>query len=90
MKILWRWNMSLDDLLEPEVLVVAGVTAALMSPTVRGYLHQGIVYGLAGVLTLGDKIKDTARGVSDRARNLATGKHGAGSEAAPETEPVAG
>ena len=48
--------MSLDDLLEPKVLLAAGVTAALMSPSVRGALRKGVVYGLAGILMAGDKL----------------------------------
>jgi hypothetical protein len=61
--------MSLDDLLEPEVLVAVGVTAALMSPPVRRVLRKGAVYGLAGAMMLGDKIAAAARGVSQAARD---------------------
>jgi len=63
--------MSLDDLLEPEVLIAVGVTAALMSPPVRKVLRKGLVYGLAGMLTLGDRLAAAARDVSQGAQNLA-------------------
>jgi hypothetical protein len=63
--------MGLDDLLEPEVLIAVGVTAALMSPPVRKMLRKGLVYGLAGMLTLGDKLAAAARDVSQGAQNLA-------------------
>ena len=62
--------MSLDDLLEPEVLIAVGVTAAVMSPPVRRVLRKGAVYGLAGLLIAGDKIAGAARGVSQGAQNL--------------------
>jgi hypothetical protein len=67
----WRSAMALDDFLEPEVAVAVGVTAAVMSPGVRKVLRRGAVYGLAGALMLGDKLAVVARGVSERARNLA-------------------
>jgi hypothetical protein len=63
--------MSLDDLLEPEVLIAVGVTAALMSPQARKVMRQGIVYGLAGILTLGDKLKTVAQDVSQNVQNMA-------------------
>ena len=37
--------MSLDDLLEPEVMIAVGVTAAVMSPGVRKVLRRGAVLG---------------------------------------------
>jgi hypothetical protein len=63
--------MALDDFIEPEVAVAVGVTAAVMSPKVRKVLRRGAVYGLAGLLTVGDKLAAAARGVSEKARNLA-------------------
>lgn len=64
--------MSLDDLLEPEVMIAVGVTAAIMSPPVRKVMRKGAVYGLAGMMILGDKIAAAARGVSQGAQNLAS------------------
>jgi hypothetical protein len=79
--------MSFDDLLEPEVLIAVGVTAALMSPPVRKVLRKGLVYGLAGMLTLGDKLAAAARDVSQGAQNLAA--EARSTSQAPAT-PVAG
>jgi hypothetical protein len=92
--------MALDDFMEPEVAVAVGVTAAVMSPGVRKVLRRGAVYGLAGALMLGDKLAGAARGVSEKARNLAASvtsadqegvSAGPGSTSGPITsQPVAG
>jgi hypothetical protein len=82
--------MSLDDLLEPEVLIAVGVTAAVLSPPVRRALHQGLVYGLAGILTVSDKVTDTARSMSQRARRLTESRGEAHHEANAATAEVAG
>jgi hypothetical protein len=79
----------LDDLLEPEVLIAVGVTAALMSPPVRKVLRKGLVYGLAGMLTLGDKLAAAARDVSQGAQNLAAEARSTSQAQAPAA-PVAG
>ncbi len=63
--------MALDDYLEPEVAVAVAVTAAVASPPVRKAMRRGLVYGLAGLLTLGDKLAAGAREVADSARNFA-------------------
>jgi hypothetical protein len=82
--------MSLDDLLEPEVLVAVGVTAALMSPPVRHALRKGVVYGLAGAMILGDKIKAAAHNVSQGAQHMVasagTPQEANGPAAAPATQ----
>jgi hypothetical protein len=59
--------MALDDFFEGEVLVAVAVTAAVASPTVRRAIRKGIVYGLAGLLKLGDTVTATARGVRQEA-----------------------
>ncbi len=86
--------MSLDDLLEPEVLIVAGVTAAVVSPPVRKVLHKGAVLGLAGLLIAGDKIAAAARGIGQGAQRMASsgtnGTSGTTEAAAPATHPVPG
>jgi hypothetical protein len=74
--------MSLDDVLEPEVLIAVGVTAAIMSPPVRKVMRKGAVYGLAGMLMLGDKVAGMARGVSQGAQNLAASARNAAKEGA--------
>jgi hypothetical protein len=78
--------MSLDDLLEPEVLIAVGVTAAIMSPPVRKVMRKGAVYGLAGMLMLGDKVRGMARGVSQGAQNLAASARNAAAEGAGTAE----
>jgi len=81
----------LDDLLEPEVMVAVGVTAAVMSPTVRKVLRKGVVYGLAGLMIMGDKIAAAARGVSRGAQNLtASARNTAQATEQPATVPAAG
>jgi hypothetical protein len=84
--------MSLDDLLEPEVLIAVGVTAALMSPQARKVMRKGLVYGLAGMLTLGDKLKAMAQDVSQGVQNMTTEARAAreGSAGQPAHQPVAG
>ncbi len=87
--------MSLDDLLEPEVLIAVGVTAAVMSPPVRKVMRKGAVYGLAGMLMVGDKLAAMARGVGQGAQNLASSarnkvQEAAGAAGKATTEPVAG
>jgi hypothetical protein len=43
--------------------VAVAVTAAILSPGVRGLLRKGAVQGLAGVLIAGDALSSFARGV---------------------------
>ncbi len=43
--------------------VAAAVTAAILSPRVRGMLRSGAVQGLAGVLIAGDAVSSFARGI---------------------------
>jgi hypothetical protein len=85
----------LDDLLEPEVMIAVGVTAAVMSPPVRKVLRKGAVYGLAGLLILGDKIAGAARGVAQGARNMTASARQTATESMnaaerPAPAPVAG
>jgi hypothetical protein len=84
----------LDDLLEPEVMIAVGVTAAVMSPPVRKVLRKGVVYGLAGLLIAGDKIVGAARGMAQGAQNLTASARTTTQEAAGTAEraaaPVAG
>ena len=60
--------MALDDYLEPEVLIAVGVTAALASPEARRVIRKGLVYGLAALLTAGDRVKSLAQGVAQSAQ----------------------
>jgi hypothetical protein len=63
--------MALDDFLEPEVGIAIAVTAAVASPGARKVIRKGLVYGLAGVLMLGDKLKEAASSVAEKARQVA-------------------
>jgi hypothetical protein len=59
-------TMAIDDMLDSKAGVAglaAALTAAFFSPRVRGILHQGAVYGVAGVLRAGDTVNAFARGV---------------------------
>lgn len=56
--------MALDDYLEPEVMIAVAVTAAVASPPVRKVVRKGAVYGLAGLLMLGDRVRDMASNVA--------------------------
>jgi hypothetical protein len=62
--------MALDDYLEPEVAIAVVVTAAVASPPVRKALRKGAVYGLAGLLTLGDKITAASRNLARSAASM--------------------
>ena len=73
--------MALDDFLESEVAIAAGLTAAALSPRVRQVVRRGAVLGLAGVMTAGDAIVSAARGAMDEAQ----GARENGQTAAPAT-----
>jgi len=62
--------MALDEFFEPEVAVAVAVTAAVTSPPVRKVLRRGLVYGLAGLLTAGDKITAAARSVAQNVQPI--------------------
>ena len=88
--------MDLDDFWEPEVAMTARigarVTAAAASPRVRKALRQGAVYGLAGLMIAGNKIKAAARGVASTAQQATASVRGAAQEtvAAADRAPAAG
>ena len=63
--------MALDDYLEPEVVIAAAVTAAVASPAVRKWLRKGAVYGLAGLMTLGDRVSGAAKNLAHGAQQMA-------------------
>jgi hypothetical protein len=76
--------MALDDFLEPEVGVAVVLTAAVASPRVRKTIRQGLVYGLAGLLIAGDKLKAAASGVAEKAREVAGSAHNGSHEPAKQ------
>ena len=73
--------MAVDDFLEPEVAIAVAVTAAVASPPVRKALRRGLVYGLAGLLTAGDKIAEAAREIARNAQQTVASEGNATHEA---------
>ena len=59
--------MALDEYLESEVAVAVALTAAALSPRVRGLMRRGAVYGVAGALKATDPVTAVARGVAQGA-----------------------
>jgi hypothetical protein len=55
--------MDLEDFVEPEIAVTAAVTAAIFSPRARNVMRKGLVYGMAGALTVGDMVTTFGRNV---------------------------
>lgn len=78
--------MGLSDFVKGESAVVAAVTAAAVSPEVRGAVRKGAVYGVAGVLKAGDIVAAAARGAARGVQGAAAGASGDG---APPAEPTA-
>ncbi len=60
--------MAVEDFLEPEVAVAVAVTAAVLSPRVRGVLRRGLVYGVAGVLKAGDALSSAVQSAAAAAQ----------------------
>ncbi len=73
-------------LIERDVGVAIGATAAAFSPRARRAVRQGAVYGLAGALKLGDVVVATARGAAQGAQALSPDEE---ASAAPKTRPAA-
>ena len=61
--------MGLDDFLESEVAIAAGVTAAALSPGVRRVVRRGAVLGLAGMMNVGETVAGAARSAAEQARD---------------------
>jgi hypothetical protein len=78
--------MALDDFLESEVAIAAGLTAAALSPGVRRVARRGVVLGLAGIMTAGDAVAGVARGAVREAQSSRNG--GAEGESAPARRPA--
>jgi hypothetical protein len=76
--------MGLDDFFEAEVAIAAGVTAAALSPQVRGVLRRGAVLGLAGMMSAGDAVVGAAKGAAHEARQRTSSENGGGAQTAPE------
>lgn len=55
--------MEPGDFVEPEIAVTAAITALICSPRVRKVIRKGLVYGMAGVITVGDTLTSFAKSV---------------------------
>lgn len=77
--------MGLEDFASPQAAILAGATAALMSERGRGVLRRGVVYGVAGVLTVADVATGAARGVA----HGVGGDGGSGQDGGGPPEPAA-
>ncbi|QBD75001.1 hypothetical protein EPA93_02925 [Ktedonosporobacter rubrisoli] len=64
--------MEPEDFLEPEVVITAAVTAAICSPRVRKVARRGLVYGISGVLLVGDALASFARNVGQGVKQAET------------------
>jgi hypothetical protein len=73
--------MALDDFLESEVAIAAGVTAAALSPGVRRVVRRGAVLGLAGVMSVGETVAGAARSAAEEARSAQ--QNGSGGSSTP-------
>ena len=62
--------MAVDDYVDSNVAVAVAATAAAFSPPVRRVLHRGAVYGVTGVLMLGDVVAAFGRGISRGVRTV--------------------
>jgi hypothetical protein len=65
--------MALDDFMESEVAAAIAASALLFSPQVRGILRRGAVFGLAGVLAVGEAMVSTARSATAKDGKNANG-----------------
>lgn len=75
--------MDLDDVLDSQVTVAAAATAAVVVPPIRKVLRRGAVYGVTGILVLGDALSAFASGVGRGLRRIAPPHEG---EAKPGEE----
>jgi len=80
--------MALDDYLEPEVMIAVAVTAAVASPPVRKAVRKGAVYGLAGLMMLGDRVRGMANNIAQAAQqqrqNAASPQESEANQPAPQ------
>ncbi len=74
--------MDPEDFVTPEVGIAAATVAVVASPQVRNVVRKGAVFGLAGVLMVGDAVASFARGVGEGAQRVAQGASQAGGSVA--------
>lgn len=70
--------LGIDDVVEKEVAVAIGSTAIAVSRPARRALRKGAVYGLAGVIMLGDGVAAFARGIGRGVREGGASRTGGG------------
>lgn len=75
-------------LIDREVGVAVAATTALLSPRAREVARKGAVYGLAGVLKVGDVVVGTARGAVRGASEGVSGSNGVSKSEATPAEPT--
>jgi hypothetical protein len=84
--------LDVENYAEPEVAVTAVVVAAVISPPVRRTVRRGIVYGLAGVLLVGDTVAATASalagGVHKAVKSVKRGATATPAIAAPAVQAI--
>ncbi|MDQ2742347.1 MAG: hypothetical protein M3Z66_08625 [Chloroflexota bacterium] len=78
--------MALEDFVDPEVGIAVAATALLASPKARNVARRGLVYGLAGLMRLGDTASAAARGVAGSAQQAAGSVGNAVQEASTEAQ----
>ena len=77
--------MAVEDFMESEVAVAVAVTAAVLSPRVRGVLRRGLVYGVAGVLKAGDALSSAVQSAAAAAQQATDSAATAGTAAPTQT-----
>lgn len=75
-------------LIDREVGMAVAATTALLSPRAREVARKGAVYGLAGVLKVGDVVVGTARGAVRGASEGVSASNGASKPEAAPAEPA--
>lgn len=78
--------MALEDYLEPEVGIAVAATAVVMSPQVRDVLRRGAVYGLAGLLRIGDAVSAAANSAAVGVQQAASSGAAAAQQTATEAQ----
>lgn len=73
------------DLLDKEVVMAVGATAALMSERARRVLRRGAVYGIAGVMSAGEAVTAAAKTVGRDDERVSSNGH---EQAAPVKQPA--
>jgi len=81
--------MALEDFVDPEVGIAVAATAVVLSPQVRNTLRRGAVFGLAGILRMGDAVSGAVRTVATQAQDAASATVDAAQDTAAEATTTA-